>query len=1306
MGVSIPQVVTETKASGAQIIDGSLKFDKASSNYLKKTISTTGNQKTFTVSAWFKKCLIGTAQYLFTTEYLGSGNYFEITMLSGQTLQVYNNKSTAVNVKLERLLRDTGWFHAVIAIDTTQATSTDRVKIYINGERQTDFDTVNGGNAFPAQDYTFELSNSRDWLIGTAEFSGSISGSSYDGHMSQFNFIDGQQLDASYFGFTDPLTNTWRPKKLNLSDVTSGKVFVENTYTGGTVGAGIYNAALTGTQTAGSYSGDTFTATNAGWVITFDLYEFDSFTLSDVTSSGQSNETWYYSNDSSFASGVTGPNSGTIANGTWSTTVSGTKYRYLRLQNVPSITFSVVGNITNSQNAWGTNGFYLPMDGNSPIGEDKSGIVTINDGRTWSNSLASSSGFRSSEPKTNAFDGNTSSICSAVDNGIITFTSPVTFASSSTIKVVVHGGDHTVTVNGGADQTISAGSLQTVTYSNSGNATFVMTFQRATVADTGVRAIEINGVILTDGLKGNSWTPVNFGGSVALDNPIVSGARPILNTDGGGNVARVGVFGSEVGAYYAVTVSNPGSGNKYYLDGVLTPTPTFYRGSTYTFDYTAATSHPLYLSALSDGKHNSKAYSVQFDGTGDYLTLAQSNDFDLTGDYTYEAFIYYTDTTNNPTIFDFSAASGNYEGRLQIQAGTLYLYNAGWVSKGAISANTWHHIAVTQDFIFVDGINIGSGTGAISGSNYKVVTIGARTNNGGTSYGDYFTGYISNARIVNGTALYTENFTVPTTTLTNVTNTKLLCCQDNNATTAVVAPGGITAVGNAAASNTYNPFVYNIDNYFGVDASTSNVTKQVIPHSAVDTLYYFCNIHSGMGGSANIVTDETKADPYAWKNVLATPLVGSANDISNSVNSGSTTKTITVASDAASNTAQSNFYGASFYFDGTDDRLFSSTSSDYTFGTGDFTIEGWVHPVANNANKTVFSTNWGANGSILITFSHPSAGGAGKFGFFDYTSSSGSPKVTTSNAYPINTWHHVAFVRNGTSHKFYINGIEDGTAGYSASDLTRDAFIFGAVYTNGTETFNGYMSDVRVYKGVAKYTSNFVVPATSPDILPDTPSGVSGSSKLAKVIDGAVSFDGSGDYLLSGASSDYNLGTGNFTIEGYIYPNSASGTQGIMGIGNAVSPACQIFYNVSNSQKVRFNVTDGTAIESTGTAPAKAWSHFAVVREGTGSNETKIYINGKLEAQGTISTNLTETTLQIGRPNTSSGTEYFNGFISNFRVIKGTALYTSSFTPPTRELTNVTNTKLLCCQSNTQAGAAAVSPVLVLLSMMEQYGVI
>ena len=134
-------------------------------------------------------------------------------------------------------------------------------------------------------------------------------------------------------------------------------------------------------------------------------------------------------------------------------------------------------------------------------------------------------------------------------------------------------------------------------------------------------------------------------------------------------------------------------------------------------------------------------------------------------------------------------------------------------------------------------------------------------------------GFISNVRVVKGTALYTSNFTPPTTTLTNVTNTVLLCCQDSDATTAVVSPGAITANGDAAATNTYNPFVYNVDNYFGVDTSTSNVTKMTVPHYAPDTLYYYCNVHSGMGNSISVTTDTKKADPYAWKNVLGLPLV-------------------------------------------------------------------------------------------------------------------------------------------------------------------------------------------------------------------------------------------------------------------------------------------------------------------------------------------------------------------------------------------------------------------------------------------------
>ena len=106
--------------------------------------------------------------------------------------------------------------------------------------------------------------------------------------------------------------------------------------------------------------------------------------------------------------------------------------------------------------------------------------------------------------------------------------------------------------------------------------------------------------------NGNDFTPVNFGGSVALDNPQVSGARPILNTTQGGTQAGVGVFGSKQNVGYAVTVYNDGGGNKYYIDGVKQDTVTgLIRGATYTFDTSDSTvsSHPFRFSATSNGSH-------------------------------------------------------------------------------------------------------------------------------------------------------------------------------------------------------------------------------------------------------------------------------------------------------------------------------------------------------------------------------------------------------------------------------------------------------------------------------------------------------------------------------------------------------------------------------------------------------------------------------------------------------------------------------------------------------------------------------
>ena len=1103
MGIALPQLApaSEDRVSGAQVIDGSLKFDKDSSNYLKKTISTTGNQKTFTISLWFKKYLNTTSQYLFTTEYTGSGSYFELTSNADQ-LHVYNSKSTEVNVKLNRKFRDTsGWINTVIAIDTTIASpASDRVKIYVNGERQESF----ASSSFPTENYTFELSNSRDWLIGVAEFSGSLQGY-YDGHISQFYLIDGQALGPENFGFTDPLTNTWRPKKF----IAEPEVVqtVQPTYVNSSAVLDPTNAFDGSSGTEATYSGVN------SW-ISFNVTDASNlsvpFTIrNDSSATGQTVAMFTDSGGSSAAGGFwdsTGNNTlspavSTTVNDVYTFPSTGTYYlRHTVGSDSNIFVYKIGGSVTTG--GVGTNGFYLPMDGNSPIGKDLSNPNPVNNETVWSSGAGAN--FESANPASNGFNGSADSY-TRTDNANVTAT--VTLPSAvpfTTLQVrgARDSGNGTITVNGvnvSSQYASGSATLQTITLTGvSSPLTSIALTGISGAAQPRFSQIIVDGIVLVDGLYGNSWTPVNFGGSVALDNPQVSGAKPILNTDGGGNVARPGVFGSEVGAYYAVTVASVGGGNRYHFDGVDRPNPTLIRGATYTFDQSDSTNsnHPLRFSTTSNGSHG-----------------------------------------------------------------------------------------------------------------------------GGSEYTD-----------------------------------------------------GVTTNGTPGSAGAY--------------------TKITVPHNSADTLYYYCTNHSNMGSSTSQITDETKADPYAWKNTLATPLVGSANDISNSVNSGSTTKTITVTNAVASS-AVSNFYGGSWYFDGSGDYINASSNSDFTFGTGDFTIEGWVYPVTNNANKTVFSTNWGANGSIMITFSHPSAGGAGKFGFFDNTSSSGSPKVTTSNAYSVNNWYHIAFVRNGTSHKFYINGIEDGSATYSASDLTRDVFIFGAVYTNGTETFDGYMSDVRVYKGAAKYTSDFVVPATSPDILPDTPSGVSGGSKLAKVTDGAVSFDGSGDYLTSVESSDeYDFPSGDWTIEYFAYCNSEPSDAASFSNTKSFSSAYRSIIVEQNSGNISLLVnttgSGGWTTVGTTTNDLNRWRHIALVRN---SGTISFYVDGigRGSTSSTPYDNANNDTVYFGR-NGGDGSGYFSGFISNARIVKGTALYTSNFTPPTRALTNVTNTKLLCCQSNTSAGAAALSP--------------
>ena len=149
---------------------------------------------------------------------------------------------------------------------------------------------------------------------------------------------------------------------------------------------------------------------------------------------------------------------------------------------------------------------------------------------------------------------------------------------------------------------------------------------------------------------------------------------------------------------------------------------------------------------------------------------------------------------------------------------------------------------------------------------------------------------------------------------------------------------------------------------------------------------------------------------------------------------------------------------------------------------------------------------------------------------------------TSSGTVPSARWFHLAVTRSGSTVTIYLDGINSATM--STSDyINPSGFYVGVTYPTTTFRLNGYMQDVRFYTS-AKYTSNFVPASTNPDILPDTPSGVSGGSKLTKITDGAVSF-GTNGYMTT-TSSDYNPGTGDFAIEGYFrFPNNSGNKKSI-----------------------------------------------------------------------------------------------------------------------------------------------------------------
>ena len=209
-------------ASGNQgyEIERSLRFNRDDSTELNFTPSSTGNQRTWTWSAWIKRSLMntsGTFQHLFNPQRGGDGsNESVMRFRDDNTLEIYDSGALRGQLITSQVFRDvSAWYHIVFVLDTTQATAANRAKLYVNGEQVTSFST----ETYPSQDTTWGWNAAQEHGLGVYAL---YSAQYFSGYMAEVNFVDGTALNQYDFGKVDPSSGAWIPKKYSGTYGTNG----------------------------------------------------------------------------------------------------------------------------------------------------------------------------------------------------------------------------------------------------------------------------------------------------------------------------------------------------------------------------------------------------------------------------------------------------------------------------------------------------------------------------------------------------------------------------------------------------------------------------------------------------------------------------------------------------------------------------------------------------------------------------------------------------------------------------------------------------------------------------------------------------------------------------------------------------------------------------------------------------------------------------------------------------------------------------------------------------------------------------
>ena len=590
-------------------------------------------------------------------------------------------------------------------------------------------------------------------------------------------------------------------------------------------------------------------------------------------------------------------------------------------------------------------------------------------------------------------------------------------------------------------------------------------------------------------------------------------------------------------------------------------------------------------------------WSVFFDGSNDYLELpADSNYVFGTGDFTIEAWIntdgsdYFSIFQNCP--FNTSAATDDYFFGVTTAGAVEFARHGGVAtvtsSTGAVTLNKWHHVAVTRTSsvmtIWVDGASAATSTDSnlISYNiNQNVAhTIGWRVtpNFGG--------GYLSNLRVLNGTALYTTGFTVPTSPLTAITNTAFLGLQSNRFIDNSTVGNSITAANGTAVSR-FSPFESNKPYDITVD-----------------------------GGSA--------------------------------------------------------------YFNGSSD-LASSGSVNWSTYT-DITLEAWVYPtsLSSNTAHVLMGTASGASGYTAFYLYSDGRIGIGITGVNEIASSSG--------AVIDNEWQHVAAVKSGSTTTLYVNGTSVASA--TTAVWSNNSAVVRVGRANTTERLYGYMSDARILLGTALVPSTLptspLTAITNTELLLnfqdagiydrsginnlDTVGNAQIDTAIKKYGTGSLEFDGSGDYLKILQNDGLELGSGDYTIECWVNISAAANVGGIFskGLPSTLNTSTwSLEFNTTNNYVSWYVQAASISYIITGSQNIKTsnWIHIAVTRSG---NDTKLFVNG-VQDGSTYTGGYTIATggdLYLGTGFYAPTTRTITGYIDDFRITKGIARYTSSFTPP------------------------------------------